>query len=196
MRAFNESRDAFNSLAETRGDERISVTALMVKLLATVLEDHPMLNSSLINESIYLHEEINIGVAVALEQGLIVPVLHQANQMGLAELAASVNDLANRAKAGDLRPAAEVKNGTFTISNLGPFGIEQFDAIINPPQAAILAVGATQLEAVPAEDGSIRSRPMLRMTLSADHRIVDGAVAARFMADLKAAFEGPIRIPY
>jgi pyruvate dehydrogenase E2 component (dihydrolipoamide acetyltransferase) len=106
-----------------------------------------------------------------------------------------VNDLSTRARAGKLINA-EVKGGTFTISNLGPFGIEQFDAIINAPEAAILAVGATQLEAIPDDDGIIRSCPVMRMTLSADHRIVDGAVAARFMAELKTILEAPILIAY
>ena len=107
------------------------------------------------------------------------------------EIAIEVNDLVDRARAGMLT-SADVRNGTFTISNLGPFGIEQFEAIINPPEAAILAIGAIQLEALPNEDGQIVSCPVMRITLSADHRIVDGAVAALFLADLKIAFEDPI----
>ena len=113
----------------------------------------------------------------------------------MSEIASEVNDLSARARAGKL-VNAEVKGGTFTISNLGPFGIEQFDAIINAPEAAILAIGATQLEAIPDDEGVIRAYPVLRMTLSADHRVVDGAVAARFMADLKTILEAPILIAY
>jgi pyruvate dehydrogenase E2 component (dihydrolipoamide acetyltransferase) len=139
---------------------------------------------------IHLLPEINVGVAVAVEEGLIVPVVRQADRKGVAEIAAEVNDLAARAREGRLT-LADVAGGTFTISNLGPFGIEQFTAIINPPQAAILAVGATQPEAVVAEGNQVIVRPMMRMTLSADHRIVDGAVAARFLADLREALEAP-----
>jgi pyruvate dehydrogenase E2 component (dihydrolipoamide acetyltransferase) len=118
-----------------------------------------------------------------------------ADQKGLAEIAVEVNDLATRARVGKL-VNADVKGGTFTISNLGPFGIEQFDAIINAPEAAILAVGAMQNEAIPDNDGQIVSRPVMRMTLSADHRIVDGAVAARFVADLRSVLEDPILMAY
>lgn len=142
-----------------------------------------------------MHQDINIGVAVALENGLIVPVVKNADKKRLAEIAVEVNDLAIRARNGKL-VSADVKGGTFTISNLGPFGIEQFDAIINAPEAAILAIGATQLEAIPNEDGQIVAQPVMRITLSADHRIVDGAVAARFVADLKAVFEDPILMAY
>ncbi len=108
-----------------------------------------------------------------------------------AEIAAEVNDLVARAREGRLTPA-DVAGGTFTVSNLGPFGVEQFTAIINPPQAAILAVGATQREPVVNEAGEVVVRPVMRMTLSADHRIVDGAQAARFLVDLKGALEAPI----
>jgi pyruvate dehydrogenase E2 component (dihydrolipoamide acetyltransferase) len=142
-----------------------------------------------------LHQEINIGVAVALENGLIVPVVRNADKKGISEIAVEVNDLTARARAGKLQ-TSDVKGGTFTISNLGPFGIEQFDAIINAPEAAILAIGATQLEAVPEPDGQIRACPIMRMTLSADHRLVDGAVAARFVVDLKTIFENPILMAY
>lgn len=106
----------------------------------------------------------------------------------LRKQAEQLNDLTARAQAGNLAPT-ELRGGTFTISNLGPYGVEQFDALINPPEVAILAIGATKLKAVPSEDGSIRALRMMRMTLSVDHRIVDGAVAARFLADLKSVFE-------
>ena len=191
MNAFTEARNKLNVAVEKTGVQKISATALFVKLVATTLVRHPYLNGSFREAEILLQKDINIGVAVALENGLIVPVVKNANQKGLAEIAAEVNDLSARARAGKLT-SADVKGGTFTISNLGPFGIEQFDAIINAPEAAILAIGATQLEAIPDEDGKIRARPVMRMTLSADHRIVDGAVAARFVADLKTVFEEPM----
>jgi pyruvate dehydrogenase E2 component (dihydrolipoamide acetyltransferase) len=190
MSHFNSVRAELNERAEASGEARISATAILVKAVAMALTRHPMLNSALHGEEIHLHRDVNVGVAVALEQGLIVPVVHNAAQKGVAQIAAEVKDLAGRAREGRLLPA-DVGGGTFTISNLGPFGVEQFTAIINPPQSAILAVGATQLEAVPDEDGQISARPIMRMTLSADHRVVDGAVAAYFLADLKAVLETP-----
>jgi pyruvate dehydrogenase E2 component (dihydrolipoamide acetyltransferase) len=195
MNEFAAARNKLNELAKRSDEEKISATAMLVKLVASTLARHPFLNSSLRNDEILLHRDINIGVAVALENGLIVPVVKNADKKGFGEIAAEVNDLSTRARAGKLINA-EVKGGTFTISNLGPFGIEQFDAIINAPEAAILAVGATQLEAIPDVDGIIRSYDVMRMTLSVDHRIVDGAVAARFMADLKTILEAPILMAY
>jgi pyruvate dehydrogenase E2 component (dihydrolipoamide acetyltransferase) len=195
MSEFSAARNKLNELARRSDEQKISATAMLVKLVASTLARHPYLNSSLNNDEILLHRDINIGVAVALENGLIVPVVKNADKKGFAEIAAEVNDLSTRARAGKLINA-DVKGGTFTISNLGPFGIEQFDAIINAPEAAILAVGATQPEAIPDDDGIIRAYPVIRMTLSADHRIVDGAIAARFMADLKIILEAPILIAY
>jgi pyruvate dehydrogenase E2 component (dihydrolipoamide acetyltransferase) len=195
MRDFETARNQLNELAKRFDQQKISATAMFVKLVASTLAHHPFLNSSLRNEEILLHRDINIGVAVALKNGLIVPVVKNADKKGIAEIAAEVNDLSTRARDGKL-VNTDVKGGTFTISNLGPFGIEQFDAIINAPEAAILAVGATQLEAIPDDDREIRSCPVMRMTLSVDHRIVDGAVAARFMGDLKTVLEAPILIAY
>ncbi len=195
MSEFDAARNKLNELAKKSDGQKISATAMFVKLVATTLSRHPYLNSSLQGEEIHLHRDINIGVAVALDNGLIVPVVKNADQKGFAEIAIEVNDLATRAREGKLTNA-DVKGGTFTISNLGPFGIEQFDAIINAPEAAILAIGGTQLEAIPDKGGQIVALPIIRMTLSADHRIVDGAVAARFVADLKAVFEDPILMAY
>ena len=191
-----EARD-LGALAES--GPHVSVTALIVKAVAWALRRHPWLNSTLrgvedpagcCGKEIHLLPEVNVGVAVALEQGLIVPVLHAADRQSLMETAADINDLTARAREGRLTPA-DVAGGTFTVTNLGVFGIEQFTAIINPPQAAILAVGAVQPEAV-VKGGQVAVRPMMRMTLSADHRIVDGAVAARFMSDLRDALENPV----
>ena len=189
MAAFEAMRAQLNARAEAWGQPRASVTALLVKAVAWALKRHPWLNSMLQEDAIHLLPQINVGVAVALEEGLIVPVVREADRKSVAELAAQVNDLVTRARAGRLTPA-DVAGGTFTLSNLGPFGIEQFSAIINPPQAAILAVGAIQDEAVIAA-GQVVVRPVVRMTLSADHRIVDGATAARFLADLREALEAP-----
>jgi pyruvate dehydrogenase E2 component (dihydrolipoamide acetyltransferase) len=197
MTRFNEARALLNERAEKAGGTRISATALLAKIVADTLARHPWLNSSFVeadgeNEAeIRLFKDVNIGMAVALEDGLIVPVIRRASQKGVSEIAAEVKDLAVRARDGDLAPA-EVRDGTFTISNLGPFGVEEFTAVINPPQAAILAVGATQPQVVPDEHGEVVVRPLMAVTLAADHRVVDGAVAAHFIADLKAALEAPV----
>ena len=190
MSGLEETRAQLNAKAEASGQTRASVTALIVKAVAWALRLHPWLNSTLRDEEIHLLPEINVGVAVALEEGLIVPVVHQADRKGVSEIAAEVKDLTVRAREGRLTPS-DVAGGTFTVSNLGPFGIEQFTAIINPPEAAILAVGATQPEVMVDEEGQVVVRPVMRMTLSADHRIVDGAVAARFLSDLREVLEAP-----
>lgn len=197
MTRFNAARTTLNERAEQDAAVRISATALLVKIVAQTLLRHPWLNSSFQEAQgaqgaeIHLFRDVNIGVAVALEDGLIVPVVHDAARKGVADIAGEVKDLALRAREGRLTPA-EVREGTFTISNLGPFGVEQFTAIINPPQAAILAVGATQMAVVPDEDGQVVVRPIMHITLAADHRVVDGAVAAHFIEDLKAALEEPL----
>jgi pyruvate dehydrogenase E2 component (dihydrolipoamide acetyltransferase) len=195
MSNFIKARNDYNELALTKGDEKVSVTALLVKLVAMVLADHPWLNSSLRDDKIILHEDINIGLAVALEIGLIVPVIKNADQKGISLIATESNDLIKKAREENLN-SADVKGGTFTITNLGPFGVEQFNAIINPPEAGILAVGATTPEVVALPDGAIATRPTMRLTLSADHRIVDGAVAAGFIDDLKKTLENPILMNY
>ncbi len=191
MTKFNKARTDYNDLVSQGSDGKVSVTALLVKFVAETLADHPWLNSSLQDEVIHLHEEINIGLAVALENGLIIPVVKNADQKDVHVIAAESNDLINRAREGTLT-SADVKGATFTISNLGPFGVEQFNAIINPPEVGVLAVGAILPGVVPRKGGEITVRQIMRCTLSVDHRVVDGAVAARFMTDLKAKLEHPI----
>ena len=195
MSNFIKARNDYNELALKRKDEKVSVTAMLVKLVAMVLADHRMLNSSISDDKILIHPDINIGIAVALEKGLIVPVVKNADQKGISQIAVESNDLVTRARQENLTNA-DVKGGTFTITNLGPFGVEQFNAIINPPEAGILAIGATTSEVVATPDDAIAVRPIMRFTLSADHRIVDGAVAARFIADLKITLENPILMNY
>ena len=195
MTNFLKARSDYNELAKDKGDEKVSVTAVLVKLVAMVLVDHPMLNSSLVDNAIHLHQDINIGIAVALEKGLIVPVVKNANVKGISQIAVESNDLVTRARNGALR-GTDVRGSTFTITNLGPFGVEQFNAIINPPEAAILAIGATTSEVIALDNGAIAVRPIMRFTLSADHRVVDGAVAASFIADLKAILENPTLMNY
>jgi len=189
MSSFNQTRASLNVYAEKTGGVKISATAMFVKIVAAALTRHPYLNASLKNDTINLHRDIHMGVAVALDTGLIVPVVHDATKKSISQIALEIKELAENARLGQLQPS-NVSGGTFTISNLGPFGVEQFDAIINPPQSAILAIGATQDEVVPVNHELV-IRPIMHITLSADHRVVDGAVAAKFLADLKTILETP-----
>jgi len=180
-----------------RGDRaKASVTAVLVKVCAWALGRQPLVNGSWRDDGIQLHEQANVGVAVALDDGLIVPVVQNAAQLGLAAIAEQVQELTARARHGRLQPA-DVQGGTFTISNLGMWGVEQFTAVINPPQSAILAVGRTVKQPVVVETAvgdEVVIRPIMKMTLSVDHRIIDGAVAARFLQDVVAALEQPDRL--
>jgi pyruvate dehydrogenase E2 component (dihydrolipoamide acetyltransferase) len=172
---------------------KVSMTALLVKIVAAALRRHPGMNAYMQVDGILLVPNVNVGVAVAMEEGLIVPVVHDADQKSLYQIAHEVNDLSERARAGKLLPD-DVANGTFTISNLGMFGIDRFTAIINPPQVGILAVGKTEQRFVAADDGSPVARPMMTLTLSADHRALDGAQAARFLADVRDSIDEPASI--
>ena len=189
MAEFERAREQLNAWAAAGGGSHVPVTALLVKATAWALRRHRWLNSRWQGAEIHLLSQVNIGVAVALPEGLIVPVVRHADQKGLEQIAGEISDLAQRARQGKLSPG-DVAGGTFTISNLGPYGIEHFTAIIHPGQAAILAAGAIQDEVVPV-DSQPAIRPILHLALSADHRIVDGSVAAQFLADLKAALEHP-----
>lgn len=166
----------------------ISMTAVLVKACAAALRQHPVLNSYFREDRILVMPEVNVGVAVALDQGLIVPVVRQADEKGLLQLGQEVSDLSRRARDGALRPD-DVVEGTFTLTNLGMLGVDHFTAIINPPQVAILAVGRIAPRFVPDEAGRPTLRSMMTVTLSVDHRAVDGAVAARFLATLKGILE-------
>jgi pyruvate dehydrogenase E2 component (dihydrolipoamide acetyltransferase) len=188
---LEDTRAHLNEMAVLKGEGKVSLTAILVKLVAWALERNPYINSSLIDEKIYLWKEINIGVATALENGLIVPVIHNANQLSFSETAEKINDLGLRARQGKLE-LEEVQRGTFTISNLGMYGINQFRAIINPPENAILAVGAAVRKPIVIDDrDTIAVRPVISLTLSADHRVIDGVVAAKFLADLIKVVEHP-----
>ncbi|GAB4196151.1 MAG: dihydrolipoamide acetyltransferase family protein [Roseiflexaceae bacterium] len=175
------------------GQPRVSLTAIIARCCGWALQRHPLVNSRLHDDRILLMGEVHIGVAVALDEGLIVPVVRAVPQKGLLQLAAELAGLAERARAGRLRPE-EVQDSTFTISNLGMYGVDRFTAIINPPTSAILAVGRTRRMFVPDEHDQPVVRPILTVTLSADHRVIDGAVAGRFLADLRAAVEQPERM--
>jgi pyruvate dehydrogenase E2 component (dihydrolipoamide acetyltransferase) len=196
MTAAQTLRAELNALAEATSGPRVSVTAVVVKVCACALRRHPLVNASLRGEAIHLHEQANIGVAVALEEGLIVPVIRQAERLGIGEIARALEDLAARARQGRLLPD-DVSGGSFTVSNLGMYGIDHFTAIINPPESAILAVGRVVKRALVVEDpegDQVAIRPMMKMTLSADHRVLDGATAAQFLQDLVHALEHPARM--
>jgi len=191
MHEAEASRMRMNSLAEEEGAEPISVTAYLIRVLAWVLERHPMLNSSLTEDGIMLYEDINVGVATAIDEGLIVPVIHKAKDKSIREINQRLRYLTKKAREGALT-REEVQDGTFTISNLGMYGIQSFTAIINPPQTAILAVGALKRKPVVIDqDDTIAVRPMMMLTLGVDHRVIDGAVAAEFLAALAKALEVP-----
>jgi pyruvate dehydrogenase E2 component (dihydrolipoamide acetyltransferase) len=169
---------------------KITFNDLVVKGAALAIRKVPEVNVSFAEDSLIRHSHIHIGVAVATERGLIVPVLRDVDQKTLSQIARETRDLAERANSGKLQPA-DYTGGTFTVSNLGMFGVEQFNAVINPPEAAILAVGAIQRE--PAEhDGDIVLRDRMKLTLSVDHRALDGAAGARYLQALKQLLEKPM----
>jgi pyruvate dehydrogenase E2 component (dihydrolipoamide acetyltransferase) len=168
---------------------RVTHTDLLVALVAKTLLKHPRLNASWTAEGVRLHQHVNIGVAIAVNDGVVAAVIPNAQSATLAEIARQRRDVAERARAGKLRPA-DIADATFTISNLGMYKVDAFSAIITPPQAAILAVGAIG-DRVVAVEGKIEVRPMMTLTLSADHRVADGARAAMFLADLVEAIRNP-----
>jgi pyruvate dehydrogenase E2 component (dihydrolipoamide acetyltransferase) len=171
---------------------KISVNDLVVKACATALRSHPAVNASWAGDRLLRHRRINVGVAVALPDGLIVPVIRDADRKPVSEIAAESRSLAGKARAGRLTPD-EFTGGTFTVSNLGMFGVDHFTAVINPPEAAILAVGAAKAEPV-VRDGAVVPGTTIKVTLSIDHRVLDGATAAAFLATLTATLTEPLRI--
>ena len=170
----------------------ITYTDLLVKIVAVALRQHPRLNASWDQSAITAHDEINIGLAVATENGLVVPVIHQADDLSLKGIARQRADLVKRAQAQRLR-LDDLHNATFTISNLGMYGIDAFTAIINAPQAAILAVGRIVDRVVPVS-GLPSVQPMLTLSLSCDHRVVDGARGAQFLAYVAQLIEDPSKL--
>lgn len=175
------------------GEPRLSMTAVIVKAAAWALRQHPLVNSYLHNGEIYVMPEVNVGMAVALDEGLIVPVIRRADQKGLRQIGREVVDLSQRARSGELRPE-EVVDGTFTVSNLGMFGIDRFTAILNPPQVGILAVGRIARRFVPDENDQPVVKPLMTLTLVTDHRVIDGAQSAQFLATLAEALQEPASI--
>lgn len=172
-------------------NQKLSLTAIIARACTWALRKHEYVNATLENEIISLHESVNLGVAVALDNGLIVPVIHRAESLDLPGLQSALDGQVEKAKANRLG-MNDVSGGTFTISNLGMYGVDRFTAIINPPQVAILAVGRTVRQFVPDEAGNPVVRPIMNVTVSADHRVIDGAQVALFLADLRSALEDPL----
>jgi pyruvate dehydrogenase E2 component (dihydrolipoamide acetyltransferase) len=187
--------DALNSLREKLNRSpgyKISVNDLVVKGTAFALRQLPMVNASYHGEFIRQNANIDICVAVSIENGLITPIVKNVDQKGLGQISTEIKTLVAKAKAGKLAPE-EFQGGTFTISNLGMFGVDEFTAIINPPQSAILAVGGIQSELY--KDGDqVKERNVMKVTLSSDHRVIDGALAAQFLSALKSILENPVTL--
>ena len=179
-------RDLMNKNA----GERVSVTVLLVKIVAEALKHHSRANASYEGGRIKLHPQVNVGVAIGTEDGLIVPVIKDADQKRIVQIASELQSF--REKALQMRFSKDdLSGGTFTISNLGMFGIDQFNAIINPPQSAILAVGRVIKIPVALPDNTITTRPVMNLTLTVDHRTMDGVLGAKFLAEIKNSLEKP-----
>jgi pyruvate dehydrogenase E2 component (dihydrolipoamide acetyltransferase) len=187
---INEGLAALSAGREGAIATKISVNDLVVKAVALALRAHPEVNVSFGGDKLIRHRRVHVGVAVALPDGLIVPVIRDADTKTVTQISAETRDLATRARAGKLKPD-EFTGSTFSVSNLGMFGVDQFTAVINPPEAAILAVGATKQEPV-VRDGQIVVGYTMAITLSVDHRALDGANGAKFLADLTALLENPL----
>ncbi len=186
MSAVWDARKQLNEISDTK----ISFNDIVVKAVATALRKHPDINSSWQGDKIIEHGNVNVAVAVGIEEGLVTPVIDNTDQKGLQQIAAESKELIEKAQNRDLQPE-EMEGSTFTVSNLGMFGIEEFTAIINPPNACILAVGAIREEPV-VEEGEVVPGKRMKVTLSSDHRIVDGVSAAQFLNTLKSMLENPL----
>ncbi len=185
-----EMRKQYNTMLPE--EERISVNDLIIKAVALALQQYPNLNASLQGDQIVLHGSINLGVAVAVEGGLLTVVCRETNRKPLRQIAEEVRSMSARARSGKVRPE-DIEGSTFTVSNLGMFDVENFSAIINPPEAAILAVGSVK-EVPISKDGQVKTGWRVKATLSVDHRISDGAEAARFLQTLAGYLEQPLRL--
>ncbi|MEV5827787.1 dihydrolipoamide acetyltransferase family protein [Spirillospora sp. NPDC052242] len=177
---------------EALAPAKVSVNDLVVKACATALREHPAVNVSYTEESLLFHKRVHVGVAVAVEDGLVVPVVRDADRKSVSEIGRETRELAGRARDGKLS-ANDMSGGTFSVSNLGMFGVDSFSAVINPPEAAILAVGAVRDEPV-VRDGQVVPGKRMAVTLSVDHRACDGATAAAFLARLAELLENPLLI--
>ncbi len=183
-------RRQFNELQPE--DARASVNDLIVRACARALQKHPMFNATIADDAVTRHEQQNVCIGIALEHGLIAPAIIDAGRKPLALIARETKDLIQRAKGGSLR-ADEITAGTFTITNLGAYGIETLIGIIQPPQAAILGVGSVMDQPV-AREGAVVVRQMMKIALSADHRVTNGAEGAEFVGEIKRVLEKPLAL--
>jgi pyruvate dehydrogenase E2 component (dihydrolipoamide acetyltransferase) len=190
--ALVKLRADLNAQLTAAGRPKVSINDLLIRASAIALREHPLVNASYVSDEathMLVHHRVNVGVAVASENGLVVPVIEDADQKTVTQLGVEAKKLVGLANDKKLTPA-QMSGGTFTISNLGMFGVEDFTAIINPPEGAILAVGGTKPEAV-VVDGEVVVHSVMRYTLTADHRIIDGALAAQFLQTLTRLIENP-----
>lgn len=185
-------RRTVNESLQAADGPKVSVNDFLVRAVASALRANPGVNVSFGGDTLLRHRGVHIGIAVAVEAGLVVPVIRDADRKTVSRIATETREKTGRARIGKLRPD-EMTGGTFTISNLGMFGMEQFAAVVNPPEAAILAVGAATNE-LRLNDGEVVNRSIIRLTLSADHRAIDGATGAVFLRDLTGLLENPLRI--
>lgn len=193
LREVNASRlIAWRERAQEQTLQRLTYTDLLVKLVAAALHQHPRLNAAWREGEILLSSQINVGLAMAVEEGLVVPVIHCADELSLSQIAKRRQELLSRTQDGKLRPE-DLGDGTFTISNLGMYGVDAFNPILNPPQAAILGVGRIAERIVPV-DGQPAVRPMMVLSLSCDHRVTDGVRGAQFLETLVNLIEEPLRL--
>lgn len=183
--------DWYRSL-KNKPDSKVTITDLLTKIIGHALILHPQINASWRNGAIEFNDKVNIGLAVAVDAGLVVPVIHRANKQSVLDITNRRRQLVAQAREGTLTPD-DVANGTFTISNLGMFGVREFSAIVNPPQAAILAVGMAEDRVVPA-NGQVVVQNQMTLTLSCDHRVIDGVTGARFMQTLISLLESPAQL--
>lgn len=189
---MDKAMKARKSINEMIAPGKVSFNDMIIKSVAVALRRHPQVNSSWLGDTIRFNEHIHIGVAVAVDEGLLVPVVRHADAKSLTQIGSEVRELAGKAKNKKLQPQ-EWEGNTFTISNLGMFGIEEFTAIVNPPDACILAVGGIQSVPV-VKNGEVVPGNVMKVTLSCDHRVVDGAVGAAFLQTLKQLLEDPVRM--
>jgi pyruvate dehydrogenase E2 component (dihydrolipoamide acetyltransferase) len=187
---MDQAIDARKAINAAIAPEKISFNDLVIKAAAVALKDHPAVNAAWYGDFIRYNGHVHIGVAVAVEDGLLVPVVRHADGKALTQISGEVRELAGKAKSKKLQPQ-EWEGNTFTISNLGMFGIEEFTAIINPPDSCILAIGGIRQEAV-VKNGEIVAGNRMKVTMSCDHRVVDGATGAEFLQTFKKYMENPI----